>query len=451
MIHHDRFGARFVAANGEALAAWDDAVHAILTHGAGAGAALARCRGADPGCRLAAAVQGLALLIAGRADLVDAAHAAAACARGDGQPDARAEVYAAALADWLAGSALKAAARLESHAAAARDDVLAFKLAHQLRFMAGDPRGMARAAEAALAALPADHPGWGYVAGCAAFAREEHGAFAAAERLGRAAVARNPDDVWAIHAVAHAHEMTGRAAAGDLWLARTRTGWERCGNLRFHVWWHRALFALEQGRHDEALALYDTRIRAERTDDYRDVANAVSLLARLELENVAVGDRWQELAAIAARRIDDDRVVFARLHYLIALLRADRPREAAALIASLRLAAIRGSGEMDVVARVPGLALARGLQAFDIGRHGEAAQLFAAAAHRLERIGGSNAQRDLFERLRLESAIRAQRPDLAAQVLIERRRLRAGAVDAFAAARAPFVAVPAEHFRGGGR
>jgi hypothetical protein len=407
MIHHDRFGARFIAANEVALASWNDAVHATVTHGADAGSALTRCRMADPGSRLAAAVQGLALLLGGRAELVDAARAAHACAQAPGEPDARAEIHAAALADWLAGSALKAASRLEAHAASMRDDILAVKLAHQMRFMAGDPRGMARAAESALAALPQDHPGWGYVAGCAAFGREEHGDFAGAERLGRSAVDRNPDDVWAIHAVAHVYEMTDRAAAGDAWLAGMRAGWERCGNLRFHFWWHRALFALAQGAHADALALYDARVRAEPSDDYRDVANAVSLLARFEFDGIDVGARWEELAAIAARRIDDDRVVFARLHYLIALLRAGRSREATALIASLRLAAIRGAGEMDAVSRVPGLALARGLQAFDIGRHAEAAELLAAAAYSMERIGGSNAQRALFARFRNEAARRA--------------------------------------------
>jgi hypothetical protein len=409
MIHHDRFGTRFVAANEASLAAWNDATHAILTHRAEVGAHLARCRETDPGSRLAAATQGIVLLLAGRAELVDAARAASACAGNAGDRDPRAEAYAAALAAWLDGSAIGAAARLEAHASTARDDVLAVKLAHQIRFMAGDPHGMARAGESALAALPQDHPGWGYVAGCVAFTREERGDFAAAEHLGREAASRNPDDVWAIHAVAHVYEMTGRAAAGDGWLAGLRADWERCGNFRFHFWWHRALFALVQGAHAAALALYDSRVRAEPSDDYRDVANAVSLLARLEFDGIDVGARWEELAAIAARRVDDDRVVFARLHYLIALLRAGRSRDATALIASLRRAAVRGASEMDAVSRVPGLALARGLQAFDIGRHAEAAGLFAAAAHRLERIGGSNAQRALFARYGAESARRTGR------------------------------------------
>ncbi len=70
------------------------------------------------------------------------------------------------------------------------------------------------------------------------------------------------------------------------------------------------------------LRLYDEEIRAEPTDDYRDIANGASLLARLELAGIPVGSRWEELAAKAEARIEDRRLVFADLHYLLALIGA---------------------------------------------------------------------------------------------------------------------------------
>src|SRR5215207_6079809 len=48
--------------------------------------------------------------------------------------------------------------------------------------------------------------------------------------------------------------------------------------------WHLALFHLETGDHDRVLAIYDTQVRPHPTDDFRDVANAVSLLWRFEQE-----------------------------------------------------------------------------------------------------------------------------------------------------------------------
>jgi hypothetical protein len=63
---------------------------------------------------------------------------------------------------------------------------------------------------------------------------------------------------------------------------------------------------LDLGEYDAALALYDADIRAEKTDDYRDISNGASLLSRLELEGVDVGDRWEELADLSepGRRTD---------------------------------------------------------------------------------------------------------------------------------------------------
>lgn len=435
MMSFDRFGSMFPSSSGEALRGWNTAAHAILTHGGTVAVALRGARDADPDCALLESLHGLVLLVAGRSELVAGARAAAArvaLTRRAGGLDPRSTAFGDALALWLDGSAVRAAERLDAWCAADANDAIAAKLSHQLRFMAGDAAGMHRSAMARLRAMAADHPARGYLLGCAAFAKEELGEFATAERLGREAVERNADDVWGIHAVAHVHEMTGRVHAGARWIEAQHPGWGGCGNMRFHLWWHLALFELERGRHDRVLALYDAAIRAERTDDFRDIANAVSLLARLELDGIGVGRRWEELAALAAARVDDDAVVFARLHYLIALLRAGRGVEAGALVASMRLAAIRGESDMDRVARHPGLALAKALQAFDAGRFADSALLFAAAAGRLALLGGSIAQRDLFERFALVATVKGARRDLAEGIIDRRRGARAGDLDAFA-------------------
>ncbi len=433
----DRTRTRVETAHPDALAAWDIAAHGVLVHGAQVAPALARCLAADRDLALAHALRGLTLLIAGRAELVPAARdAAAEVARLQRERglDPRALTYASALSAWLEGRPSVAVQALDSWAGAETDDVLAVKLSHQIRFMAGDMPGMRRAAEAALAALSPDHPQRGYVLGCVAFAREEAGELDSAERAGRAAVEYAADDVWAVHAVAHVHEMTARAADGVAWLDRHRAAWLGCGNFRLHLWWHQALFELERGRHEHVLSLYDGAIRAEQTDDFRDVANAVSLLARLELDGVDVGARWEELTALAARRVGDDAVVFARLHYLQALLAAGRVGDAAALIASLRRAAIRGGSEMDRVARHPGLAIAQGLHAFSLGRYEDAAALLAAPWRRFAQLGGSVAQRDMFSRFAIEAALRGGRHATARDLIESRRHARAGTLDRFAAA-----------------
>src|SRR3546814_615754 len=148
-------------------------------------------------------------------------------------------------------------------------------------------------------------PSYGFLKGCQAFGLEETADYARAEAAGREAVERNPSDVWATHAVAHVMEMQGRHREGVAWLAGLSDNWRDCNNFAYHTWWHRCLFHLELGEADAALALYDGEVRADQSEDYLDMSNAISLLWRFEQEGVDVGTRWEELAAKAVAKIDD--------------------------------------------------------------------------------------------------------------------------------------------------
>jgi len=56
--------------------------------------------------------------------------------------------------------------------------------------------------------------------------------YGAAMDAGRAAVAANPDDVWAIHAVVHTYEMQGMVDTGIDFLRSDRTVWESGNRAR---------------------------------------------------------------------------------------------------------------------------------------------------------------------------------------------------------------------------
>jgi tetratricopeptide (TPR) repeat protein len=289
-------------------------------------------------------------------------------------------------------------------------------------------------------ALPAwdDHPASGYILGCHAFTLEETGEFAAAERIGRQAVDLAPQDAWGLHAVAHVLDMTGRAQDGLEWLEGREASWAHCNNFRFHVWWHKALMQLDLGHYDAALALYDDKVRAERTDDYRDIANAASLLSRLEIEGVDVGARWEELAALSAPRVNDDCLAFADLHYMLALCGGARNTAARQMIARLR-AAPAEAGEAQSVMLHPGLQVAEGLHAFATGEYSKAWLHLRAGRGELIRIGGSHAQRDVFERVAIEAALRSGYLEGAEALLRDRMRLRGGTLDGYGAARMALI------------
>ena len=417
----------------EARADWDRTVRAVLAHGAEAPVLLSRVLERAPGFGLGWAARGLFLLLLGRAELRPLAAEAAEAARAGfdaqgGTPRERA--YLAALRAWLNGRPSGAVAHLAAVLECHPGDALAMKLDHGIRFMIGDRQGMERQMRAVIPAYRDDHPHGGFAQGCLAFALEENGAYPEAERAGRAGLERAGDDAWGLHAVAHVYDMTARNADGIAWLTRQQEAWAHCNNFGYHVWWHLGLFHLDRGEHDRVLDLYDRRIRADRTDDYRDIANAASMLTRLEIEGVDVGDRWEELGALSAGRVEDGSLVFADLHYLLALDGSGRRAEADRLVQRLADDAARGEHEMHEVAAVAGHPAAMGLAAFRAGQYGLAFERLRRVRSDLQRVGGSHAQRDVFSRIMIEAALRAGLWD-AAEAEIRARARRRGAEDGF--------------------
>ncbi len=422
--------------------AWDATVRALLRHCRETPTHLADTLERAPEFAMGWAAKGLGLLLLGRRELVEPAreaHARALSALDRVGGTRRERALVMALGAYLAGRPSQATAVLEAEIARAPDDALLVKFDQAIRFLLGDRVGMLRVAELTAPAFVEDHPHGGYMLGCRAFALEEAGRFAEAEATGRAGLERAPDDAWGLHAVAHVYDMTGRTEAGIAWLDGQTPRWEHCNNFGAHVWWHLALFHLDRGAHDRVLALYDTRVRAERTDDYRDIANGASMLARLEIEGVDVGDRWEELAALAAGRVEDAAVVFADLHYLLALNAADRGTEADRLVARLAEDARRSDHDMHEVAAVAGHPAAVGLVAFRAGQYDRAFEVLRSARGPLQAVGGSHAQRDIFSRLMIEAGIRAGRWE-EAEAELAARAARRGAEDGFTARRRAAIA-----------
>jgi len=352
---------------------------------------------------------------------------------------AREQHFIDALAGWVAGQPRQALVHFEAIIAAAPDDILAVKLDHATRFVLGDAPGMRKTLETVMPAYGPDHPGRGYLMGCYAFALEETGDYSRAKSVGREGMLISPDDAWGLHAVAHVHDMTADAAGGIQWLTGRESAWAHCNNFRYHVWWHKALMHLDLGQHDVVLDLYDREIRQDKTDDYRDISNATSLLSRLQLDGVNVGDRWEELADLSAGRTEDGCLIFADLHYMLALVGDNREAEIKTMLGRLHRDAKSSMNDMQKAMAAPGLAAATGLEAFGEAEFDKAFVNLAQARKNMQDAGGSHAQRDVFERLTIDSGIRAGFLDEAEDILATRLIRRGGHEDGYAAARRQLI------------
>ncbi len=419
------------------IEAWNRVIHGVLSHAAATGPELNAVLAAAPDFALGQAIRGLSCLLLAKSEMVPIAREAHAAAMTGAPATGREIGFVHALGDWLDGRPSRAAARLQTILSLHPRDALAMKMVQAIHFIMGRPKAMRASVEGVLDAWD-DHPARGYLLGCHAFTLEETGAYAAAEHSGRAGVALTPDDAWGLHAVAHVFDMTGRAREGLDWLSGREDSWAHCNNFRFHVWWHRALMHLDLGEYDIALAQYDAEIRAEKTDDYRDISNAASLLSRLELEGVAVGDRWEELAALAEHRATDGCLAFADLHYMLALCGGARDAAATRLIARMQAARSVPDEAQSVIAH-PGLHVAKGLHAFASGEYSTAWVHLRAGRDGLQSLGGSHAQRDIFDRITIEAAMRSGYMDTAAGLLHDRLSRRGGALDGYADARLSLI------------
>jgi len=426
-MFRDKHGLVMTAANAEAVAHYDRVVTEYLGFGRETGTHLKAALAADPELVLGHCIKGFFFLLFARPALaLRAQHclAAAEAAMAERQADLREQSHVAALAAWCAGDLRRAVALWENILLDHPRDPVALRLAHHVHFFIHDGQQTRDSVARVLHAWEDTMPDAGFVLGIYAFGLEEAGNYGAAEQAGRRAIEISPSDIWAVHAVAHVMEMQGRQREGVEWIAGLEDDWRGCNNFRYHVWWHRALFHLELREFDAVLDLYDREIRAEESEDYLDMSNAAALLWRLEDCGIDVGDRWEELADKSESRVDDHMLVFADAHYMMALAAVGREAAADRMLTSMRGFAERRNDTEAAVARRIGLPLCQAILANRNGEAGKAVDLLWPLRYEIRRIGGSHAQRDVFDQLLIQSAIRDGRLALARALFSERTRAR---------------------------
>ena len=317
------------------------------------------------------------------------------------QASEREQRFVAAVAAWVDGNVPRAIALHEEQASLHPRDLASLKLGQYHLFNRGDSPGMLRLGLQALPAA-AEVP---YLHGMLAFGWEQCHRLQEAEAAARHAIALCRKEPWAQHALAHVMLTQGRIREGAAFMASVSDTWTGLNSFMVtHNWWHHALFLLEQDQHDAALHLYDTQVWGVVKDYSQDQINAISLLVRLELAGVDVGDRWADVARHLAAREQDQVLPFLDLQYLLGLGRAGEHAAAARLLAHIEAhAASRTEAQERAVWQGVCVPAARGIQAFAQERWGDAVAGLGQALPQLAEIGGSHAQRDLFSQLYLHA------------------------------------------------
>jgi len=395
----DARGLALTGADAEAAERLDAVIDDIYYYRLGVGDRLDALLAEHPDFTMAQVQKGYSLMSEATLDVVPRARERLALA--EALPANRRErLHQQALRAWIEQDLAVRAVAWEQILAEWPLDLLALRQHTGALFWTGEKRRQAEVSASVATHWGLDTPGRGHFLSAHAFAMEEIGQYAVAERCAREALAIQPQDLWALHGLSHVFEMQGRTEEGVDLLGEAARFLDDYNLFRGHLWWHLSLFRLTQGELDAALELFDREIYPEPSGFYLDVQNGASLLARLEFQGVDVGsDRWTRLAEGALKTSTQTTLWFTAMHQVMALTRSGRGPDAEAALEYLGRAT--ASSAQAGLARELSLAAAM----FCNNRPRETLDAMLRLRQRHGELGASHAQQDLYDQIMVMAAL----------------------------------------------
>ncbi|MDX1510684.1 MAG: hypothetical protein R3249_05025 [Nitriliruptorales bacterium] len=223
-----------------------------------------------------------------------------------------------------------------------------------------------------------------------------------AERLGQHSLELDPVCIVGAHPIAHVRYEAGEHAAGVQWLNEWLPTADQEADYLGHLVWHAALHDLALGNTEMVLDRYR---RCGAADTPGRLFDGSSLLWRCQLHGLVP---------------NGSDPVSPPIGKLASTLVSDPPAVAVGYHVALALAAMADAEALDRLAdtaaasEVPGCAqmlpdLAHGLSAYVQDEPGVAADHLVRAGRYMDRIGGSLAQREVFEDTLIRALIGAGR------------------------------------------
>jgi len=260
------------------------------------------------------------------------------------------------------------------------------------------------------------------------FAHHAVNRFEASRCLAEQSLASNPRGGIAVHSLAHVFYETNGHADGAAFLDEWLADYPRNAPMHCHLAWHWALFELSMGRYARVLELYDAAIRPEVASSRTAMYDAASLLWRYQIYGCArEALPWSAVSEFAARLTAQPGMAFVDANAALALAAVQDEGAFTRLIDGLRMLHAQGHPTAGPVV----LPLVQGIWAFAQGAYDEAISWIEPMAEQIVRIGGSNAQREVFEDTLLEAYLRGGHYARAEALLRQRLSQRASARDWF--------------------
>ena len=337
-----------------------------------------------------------------------------------------------AVSFWIKGQGRDSIALIKVHLAEFPRDGLLLRLAHRLYMLGCSGAGSPNFPPEYLALLKGVEPhcsdDWAFLAEYA-FAHHETGQLDKAMELAQRSLDINPTNAVACHSMTHVHFERGDASGGEDFLDAWLRSFDAPASSYVHLSWHLALFELAQGKYQETLDRYERYIRPSVVAKSMSTLNdSASLMWRLQMYGGGPAPKpWEEVLEIAAPAAERPGAAFRDAHAALAFAGGGDHEAMAKITSRLRKSAEEG----DSFAREVVLPLVQGIEAFANENYAESVRLMEPVFPQLVRVGGSHAQREVFEDTMLEAYIRAEQFEKAEDMLRGRLKQRESVRDNF--------------------
>ena len=337
-----------------------------------------------------------------------------------------------AISHWINGKGRDSIALIKEHLAEFPRDGLLMRLAHRLYMLGCSGAGSPNFPPEYLALLNGVAPqcmdDWAFLAEYA-FAHHETGYLEEARRLAQSSLDLNPANAVACHSMTHVYFEQGDAATGEDFLGTWLRGFDSPASSYVHLSWHLALFELAQGKYQETLDRYEHFIRPSVVAKSMSTLNdSASLMWRLQMYSGSPPPKpWEEVRSIAGPAAERPGAAFRDAHAALAFAGSGDFEAMGKMTTRLRKAAEDGNTFAEEVV----LPLVQGIEAFAQEKYTESVRLMEPVFPQLVRIGGSHAQREVFEDTMLEAYIRAEQFEKAEHMLRNRLNQRDSVRDTF--------------------
>lgn len=247
-----------------------------------------------------------------------------------------------------------------------------------------------------------------YVHGMYSFGLVQSNYFDEAYQSARLALDMDREDAWAVHSIAHYYEYKNDADAGVKFLKETESNWNVANYLMGHNYWHLALYHIENDNHDEALRIFDTISHKSETLDMVDLA---SMLLRLKLDSCSrdLSEKWLDLKEKFSTRVNYHGYTFNDAHVLMILSACNDTENLESFFSSFKsyISDDTTRNFLKSINQDLGSAILNSICHFDRDEFEQVVELLYPRKYDLIKIGGSNAQRDIFHQMLTISALRS--------------------------------------------